>query len=176
MLTKNDILPFMLASASTATVIGIGYGGVKIFNFAVADRTSVSTTSFSAPKIVPVGISVSINGVESMKQVNQDLQKSFQTEFPGTTVKIDTEGSEAALTLLLSGKIDLAAIARPLSTKEKALGLAAVTLDRTNSDSDPKTLAYVYRQPASFRVETFLGHVLSFQGQAAIDKTLQQQQ
>lgn len=175
MLTKNDILPFVLASASTAAVIGVGYGGVKIINSAVSNRTNIATTSFSAPRIVPVGISVSINGVESMKQVNQDLQKSFQREFPGTTVKIDTDGSEAALTLLLLGKIDLAAIARPLTTKEKALGLAAVTLDKTNSDSNLKTLAYVYRQPASFRVETFLGHVLSPQGQAAISTTLQQQ-
>ena len=169
MLTKNDVLPFVLASASTAAVIGIGYGGVKMINSAVSNQTSVATASFSAPGIVPVGISVSINGVEGMKQVNQVLQKSFQKEFPGTTVKIDTDGTEAALTLLLSGKIDLAAIARPLTMKEKALGLAAVTLEKTNSNPNLNTLAYIYRQPASFKVETFLGHTLSSQGQAAID-------
>ena len=191
MFKKNDTLPFILALISTLVVLGLGYGvWTKINSPNTAsknnnsDEDNLTVTaednpskvtpafSFSAPGIVPMGISVRINGSDEMTKVNQLLKRSFQREFPGTTVKVDADGNETGVRLLLSGQVDLAAIARPLNEDELSKGLAAVTVKGEYLEeadySGTETMFYAYREPANIKVEAFLGHLFSAQGQEAI--------
>ena len=192
MFSKNNTLPFVLALLSTLAVLGLGLGALKM----IAPSTTASETansnpkdvavtsssknlskatpavSFSAPGIVPMGISVKINGSDKMEKTNKLLKASFQQEFPGTAVNIDTDGSEAGMRLLLSGQVDLAAVSRPLSEDELAKGLTAVTIEGKHleeaGDLGSQPLLYAYREPANIKVEAFLGHLFSAQGQNAI--------
>ena len=144
---KNETLAFILALVSTIVVLGLGYGALTKIkssttatgqdnsnegNLSIASdnnsNTATSAVSFSAPGIVPMGISVRINGSSQMEQVNKLLKRSFQKEFPGTTVNVGADGSETGVRLLLSGQVDLAAIARPLNQEEKAKGLTAISV------------------------------------------------
>ena len=181
MFNKDNTLPFVLAFVSTLTVLGLGYLIVAKTkgNLPVASNSSfekaIPIASFSAPGIVPIGISVKINGVRGMQPVNKLLKKSFQAEFPGTTVSVREDGSETGIRLLLSGQIDIAAIDRALSEGEQNRGLTAVTIDGKHfkelslaKSKDGEIFLYAYREPANFRVEAFLGHLFSTQGQEAI--------
>lgn len=189
MFKKNDILPFILALVSTLAVLGLGYGALARINAANTSKNNdlvennqansfnddpnlaTSAASFSAPGIVPMGTSVNINGATQMSQINQVLKKSFQKEFPGTSVTVNADGIEAGMKLLLLGQLDLAALDRPLTDEEKARGLTAVTIE-ADLDSDSKTFFYAYRQPPNFKVEAFLGHTFSIQGQKAISESI----
>lgn len=192
MSNKNNTLPFVLALASTLVVLSLGYGMFKIVNSYVITTKSkdaaretdtsvasdssdntVPNVSFSEPGIVPMGIFVRINGSEQMEKINNVLKKSFQQEFPGTSVNIDTDGNETGMRLLLSGQIDLAAISRPLSEEERAQGLTAVAVGKNNNlekadRSSSESLFYAYREPANLKVEAFLGYLFSANGQEAI--------
>ncbi len=191
MFKKNNVLAFILALISTSAVLGLGYVILTKINFSRTATKSDdlgksnlpvsngdnsndtnSAISFSAPGIVPMGISVKINGSDEMGNVNKLLKRSFQKEFPGTTVDVDTDGNEAGIRLLLSGQVDLAAIARPLNEDELSQGLTAVTVEGKHwsevDPSDTETLFYAYREPANFKVEAFLGHLFSDQGQEVI--------
>lgn len=185
MSNKNNILPFILALASTLVVLGLGYGMYRIVSlYILADKDSdaepkidtsvidrdrsnetIPAISFSEPGIVPMGTSVRINGSKQMEEVNNLLKKSFQREFPGTNVNIDADGNETGMRLLLSGQIDLAAISRPLNKEEQAQGLTAVAIGENN---DSESLFYAYREPANIKVEAFLGYLFSVRGQEAI--------
>jgi phosphate transport system substrate-binding protein len=190
MFKKNDTVPLILALVSTLVVVGLGYGAWTKINSTITvddnaseesslsvepnsnSSTATSPTSFSAPGILPMGISVRINGSSQMIKVNQLLKKSFQKEFPGTTVNVGADGNETSMRLLLSGQIDLAAIDRPLSEAEKAKGFTTVTLQGKHSQpgdgSKPQIFFYAYHQPANSKVEAFLGHLSSAQGQQSI--------
>lgn len=188
---KKNIIPSILALISTLVLLGLGYGIVtQINSFNAAEDSgnstkngssltakgnsnkTISAASFSAPGIVPMGISVKIDGTEEMSDVNQLLKRSFQKEFPGTAVSIDDNGGETGIKLLLSGQIDLAAIARPLDETELSQGLTAFTIEGKHLEeadfSNTDTLFYAYRQPANLKVEAFLGHLFSERGQKAI--------
>ncbi len=197
MFKKNDVLPVVLALISTAIVVGLGLTlifKIDISNHEDVDNDNVSakfqsdlqsassqtatqeisSSSFSDPGIVPQGTSISINGSTQMLQINQALQKSFQKQFPGTVVNTNADGSETGIELLRSGKIDIAAIDRPLNIEEQAAGLVIVivtpgSLDPNQKAIDDQTrLSYAYQEPASLEVEAFLGHAFSAQGQQAI--------
>jgi phosphate transport system substrate-binding protein len=195
MLKKNDVLPVLLALISTAIVVGLGL--ILLFKIDISNHQDVdndnvtaksqsdlqsassqtaaqeiSSSSFSHPGIVPQGTSIRINGSTQMLQINQALKKSFQKQFPGTVVNTNTDGSETGIELLRLGKIDIAAIDRPLSIEEQAAGLVIVTLGSLDPNHKPianqTRLSYAYQEPASLEVEAFLGHAFSAQGQQAI--------
>ena len=65
-----------------------------------------------------------------MEKANQALKQRFEKQLPGTKVEINAGGSDGAIAALLDGKIDLAAIGRPLIQQEKAQGLVQVPLSR----------------------------------------------
>ena len=91
---------------------------------------SSTPTSFPLPADVARGTTVRLDGSSSMKRVNLALKQRFEQQFPGTTVELNAIGSDAALKELVEGKIDLAAIGRPLTSGEKAQGLVQVPLSR----------------------------------------------
>ncbi|MBE9226778.1 DUF4912 domain-containing protein [Phormidium sp. LEGE 05292] len=91
---------------------------------------SSNETSFPMPKELPRGKSLRIDGSTSMSEINKALEKNFETKYPGTKIKLSYQGTDAALKALKEGKIDIAAIGRPLTKEEKAQGLVAVPVTR----------------------------------------------
>jgi ABC-type phosphate transport system substrate-binding protein len=101
----------------------------------------VSLLTFSSPLVVyadsilepagvPSGTVIKIDGSSSLATVNQALAQAFIQKYPKTNIKIQYQGSDAALQGLQRGEIDLAAIGRPLTALEQAQGLKSVALPR----------------------------------------------
>lgn len=86
--------------------------------------------SFSPPGVVPTGTTVRVDGSSSMATINQALKKVYEEKYAGTSVTLAEEGSDAALKALLNGTVDLAAIGRSLTAKEKQQGLVAQPIAR----------------------------------------------
>ncbi|NDJ19081.1 DUF4912 domain-containing protein [Myxacorys almedinensis] len=112
------------------------------FSLAVGFALSLSLTSgaqmpalaqaapFKLPGSVAQGTNVRIDGSSSMVAVNQVLTQRFEKQYPGTQVTSNNAGTPEGLQALLDGKVDLAAIGRPLTAQEKAKGLEAVPVGR----------------------------------------------
>ncbi|OKH36033.1 hypothetical protein NIES2119_18760 [[Phormidium ambiguum] IAM M-71] len=100
-------------------------------NPVILAQTPNNTNPISLPKTVKSGTKVRIDGSSSTATFNQALKQRFEKEYPGTQVNIGYRGTNAALNSLRKGQIDIAAIGRPLTDKEKAQGLVAVPLPRT---------------------------------------------
>ncbi len=102
---------------------------------AVAQQTVLAQATapapFSLPQTVEAGTKVAIDGSSSAEKVSTDLKQQFEKQYPGTQIAIAEGGSDAALQALKAGKIDLAALGRPLTEAEKAEGLVAVPVGRT---------------------------------------------
>ena len=94
-------------------------------------QSPTTPTSIPLPKSVKSGTLVRIDGSSSSATFNQALKQRFEKEYPGTKVNIGYQGTTAALNSLVKGNIDIAAIGRPLTDKERSQGLAAVALPRT---------------------------------------------
>ncbi|MBW4657148.1 MAG: DUF4912 domain-containing protein [Drouetiella hepatica Uher 2000/2452] len=98
---------------------------------ALTSNVVLAQAAFPIPAPLPQGTTVKIDGSTSMKSINQALSDRFKTQFPGTQVNSGYGGSEASLQAVLDGKIDLAAIGRPLTAEELAKGLVAVPVARS---------------------------------------------
>jgi ABC-type phosphate transport system substrate-binding protein len=85
---------------------------------------------FPLPSTVQPGTTVRIDGSSSMATLNQALKQQFEQKYAGTQVNLAETGTPEALQALLDGKIDLAAIGRPLTAEEKARGLNAIPIAR----------------------------------------------
>src|SRR4028119_1770485 len=86
--------------------------------------------SFPLPKSLPSGTTVKVDGSNSMRVINEPLRKGFEEKFPGTKVEAASGGTDGSLAALLRGDIDMAAVGRPLTDKEKAQGLVAIPVNR----------------------------------------------
>ncbi len=95
----------------------------------IAQSPTVSPTG-ALPTTAPAGSTVRIDGSSSMAVVNQSLKQRYEKESSGTKVEIGSNGSDAALQALLDGKVDIAAIGRPLTAAEKQKGLVPVSIGR----------------------------------------------
>ncbi len=85
----------------------------------------------AAPNSSPVGATaVRIDSSSSMAVTNQTFTQRLKQRAPGTEVKVDYQGSDAALRSLQDGKTDLAAIGRPLTAEEKANSFVVVPQSR----------------------------------------------
>ena len=91
---------------------------------------AATPTSFPLPSAVPSGTAVKVDGSPSMTVINEALKKGFEEQFSGTKVDLASSSTDEALKSLLDGKIDLAAIGRPLSAEEKAEGLKETPIGR----------------------------------------------
>jgi ABC-type phosphate transport system substrate-binding protein len=90
----------------------------------------VYADSFLEPTSVPSGTVIKIDGSSSLTTVNQALAQAFLQKYPKTNIKIQYQGSDAALQALQRSEIDLAAIGRPLTVLEQAQGFKSVALPR----------------------------------------------
>jgi phosphate transport system substrate-binding protein len=86
--------------------------------------------TFPLPTSVPNGTGVKIAGSSSMAAISQALKQGFEAKFPGSAIASETSDANAAIKQLLDGKVDLAAISRPLTADEKAAGLVDVPVSR----------------------------------------------
>ena len=85
---------------------------------------------FDAPASLEDGETLLIDGSSSMRSMNEALTAQFQERYEGATAESAESGSDTALDRLLNREIDLAAIGRPLTAEEEALGLVAVPVAR----------------------------------------------
>jgi len=82
----------------------------------------------NVPGSVPSGTTVRVDGSTSMVTINQSLKRGFETQFPGSTVTTQSNGSEKGIQDLLAGSADIAAVSRPLSSQEQGQGLVAQSI------------------------------------------------
>jgi ABC-type phosphate transport system substrate-binding protein len=87
-------------------------------------------TSFPAPTTVPAGTVIRVDGAGPMSNLNQRFKQQFEQQFPGTQVRLATQGAELALAKLANDEVDVVAIDRPLTDAERAIGLAATLAGR----------------------------------------------
>lgn len=87
---------------------------------------SVSAQSASdAPASTDSNQTVRIDGSPSMKVTNEIRKQQLERRSPGTDVRVNYNGTDAALRSVLNGGTDLAAVGRPLTAEEKqGLGVA----------------------------------------------------
>ena len=93
-------------------------------------QPSTPSPSFPLPQSLPNGTTVKVDGSSSMRVINEALRQRFEQKYPGTKVELATGGSDQALESLRRGDVNLAAIGRPLTAQEKALGLVFVPVSR----------------------------------------------
>jgi phosphate transport system substrate-binding protein len=146
MAQKNETIPLLLALLITFAIVGVG---VRWFlnqspqlkpvaqtpaNQPVTPppiRANPSTSSdgnFPLVAQVPLGTTIRINGSTSMVQLNEAFKTGFMQQYPATIVIANASGTEVGLRDLLDGKIDLAAISRPLTPAEQGQGLVSVPI------------------------------------------------
>ena len=87
-----------------------------------------AVTAFTPPTTVPQGTTVKIDGSTSLVLVNQALKNLFEQKFPGAQVLTNAQGSTNGINALLQGRIDIAAISRPLTAEEQGKGLVAIPM------------------------------------------------
>jgi phosphate transport system substrate-binding protein len=69
-----------------------------------------------------------IDGDGSLNHLNQALKTQFEQRFNQNKIQLDDSGSTAALAALAAGRLDIAAIGRPLTAAEQAQGLVALRI------------------------------------------------
>lgn len=87
-------------------------------------------TVFPLPTSVPAGTTVQIDGSSSMAATNQTLKQRFENQFAGSNINLNYSGTPSALQALRDGKVDLAAIGRPLTQAERDQGFTPVSVGR----------------------------------------------
>ena len=121
LLGSRPSLPGIPAGASLPGGGGIGSGagggiGTGLGNLA---------QRFPRQASVPAGTTISIDGSTSMVLINEALKTSFLNTYPGTVVNTAATGSDNGIQALLAGRVNLAAISRPLTAAEQSQGLGA---------------------------------------------------
>ncbi|MGL5874606.1 MAG: phosphate ABC transporter substrate-binding protein [Xenococcaceae cyanobacterium] len=146
---KNETIPLLLALLITGIILGGGFwwfsgkfnsnsgslpskdNSQQSANNSEPTNPQNSTTNktdFAPPTNVPDRTTVRINGSTSMVVLNKILKNSFEQKFPGATVITNAGGTDRGIQDLLQGKVDVAAISRPLNAQERGKGLAAVAI------------------------------------------------
>ena len=103
-------------------------GGEILSNNQNSQGNQPIAEAFPAPNSVPSGTTVKIDGSTSMVTINQNLKKSFEKKFPGTSVVTRAQGSSNGIEALRNGIVDVAAVSRPLTQEEESQGLVAVPM------------------------------------------------
>ncbi|MEA5577288.1 substrate-binding domain-containing protein [Anabaena sp. UHCC 0451] len=125
---KNDsvIVHLALSLALATTSLAANF----LASVPVLAESTPNVLTFPLPQTVESGTKVRLDGSMSLIMINQSLKDNFEKQFSGTQVEIGVNGTDAAITALLDGKIDIAAIARQLTPAEKSQGLEQIRLHR----------------------------------------------
>jgi phosphate transport system substrate-binding protein len=129
---KSARQPFPAASFLLALTLGLGASQLPEMYAptAAVQAQSASPAPFPLPDSVPSDTKVKLDGSPSMSVVNETFKQKFEGQFNGTQVNLATSSSAEALQALREGKIDVAAVGRPISEDEKAEGLKPLVLSR----------------------------------------------
>jgi ABC-type phosphate transport system substrate-binding protein len=84
-------------------------------------------STFPYPQSVPAGTTITLQGSNPTIPTDRAVQVAFHQAFPNTVIALQNSSS-GSLQDLLEGKVDIVAIARPLSDAEKKLRLAALPI------------------------------------------------
>jgi phosphate transport system substrate-binding protein len=101
-------------------------GGYFLALGVLIDRPVAAEAMTSSAALSPR--TLHIDGDGSLNHLNQALKAQFEQRFRQNQVQLDDSGSTAALEALAAGRVDLAAIGRPLTAAEQAQGLVAVPI------------------------------------------------
>ena len=82
------------------------------------------------PESVPLGTKVWIDGDPSLKPATESLSSSFEAQFPDASIHYESQGSDPAVTGVISGRLDVAAIGRGLTSLEERAGVQTLSLSR----------------------------------------------
>lgn len=115
---------------SLATLLALASTPVAVTFFVSIAVAQTAKEQFPLPSNIPSGTTVKIDGSSSMARINDNLKQSFEQQFSGTKVEVATNGTDAAISALLDGKVDLAAMGRGLTSEEEAKGLEQYRLRR----------------------------------------------
>lgn len=127
------VLDMLRQSPSSIATLAALVALVAVSESTVVPRQTAfaqSPAPLSSPSAVPEGTTVRIDGSNSMAAINQTLKQKFEAQFPDTKVEAADQGTEAALQALREDRVDLVALARPLTPAERAEGLVQTPLTR----------------------------------------------
>jgi phosphate transport system substrate-binding protein len=88
--------------------------------------TPASSPTIAIPDNLPPDTKIKVDGDTSMKGINAFLKSKLESKFSGSKVELAESTSTGALQALEEGKLDIAAIGRPLTEEEKAKGFTEV--------------------------------------------------
>ncbi len=111
---KNNLI-ILLALIPLAL---ISVGGIYMINKPHAIQTSC----------MPSGTKIKIKGSTSMVTINEKLKGELESSCPGVSLETAANGSDKGVEELLAGKIDIAAVSRPLTAQEESQGLVTVSV------------------------------------------------
>ncbi|EKQ70116.1 ABC-type phosphate transport system, periplasmic component [Leptolyngbyaceae cyanobacterium JSC-12] len=103
---------------------------IRILTVAPVQAQSAPHATFPLPASLPKDAIVKVDGSSSMEVINESLKQRFLEKFPGTTVDMVANGSDEAVKALLDGKVNVAALGRPLTAQEKDQGLVLAPVSR----------------------------------------------
>jgi|GEM_PF-2964544 phosphate transport system substrate-binding protein len=119
---KNNLIPLLALIPIALILVG---GGILI-NKWVDKPQVIQPTPSTQTSCLPSGTKLRINGSTSMAQINKKLKDELGNSCPDVSLEIAANGSEIGIRDLLAGKIDVAAVSRPLTTQEESQGLTSV--------------------------------------------------
>jgi phosphate transport system substrate-binding protein len=88
--------------------------------------TPANRPMLAIPDSLPADTKIKIDGDTRMKGINTLLKSKLESKFSGANVELAESTSTDALQALEEGKLDIAAIGRPLTEEEKAKGFTEV--------------------------------------------------
>ncbi len=144
---KNESTLLIVSLLFTVGILGAGYwfftrqNPNAVTNLLPSPQASVETplpspaspgqaSEFPLPTAVSPGTTVKIDGSTSMVGINQALKQAFESKFANTIVSTNARGSSKGIDLLLNGRVDVAAISRPLTAPEQSKGLVAIPITK----------------------------------------------
>lgn len=86
--------------------------------------------TFPLPESVPDGTTVKIETSDSMQEIAESVQGGFIERYKNSAATVELQETDVAIKNLIDGKIDVAAIGRPLTKAEKDQGLIPVPVSR----------------------------------------------
>jgi len=86
--------------------------------------------TYQAPASLPDNTNLRVDGAASMAKITEAVTSQLQTQYKGLKIDQTLNGTDAALKALNEGKVDIAAINRPLTAAEKQQGLVEVPVSR----------------------------------------------
>ena len=78
----------------------------------------------------PAPTTIKIDNLTRMAPINQVLKSRYESQFPDTTIQIQSQSPDSTLESLQNKEADLAAISRLLTPEEKAQGLVQTPITR----------------------------------------------